>query len=194
MSRLFLSGGQSTGGSASVLPVNIQGQFPLGLTGLISLQSKGLSRVFCNTTIQKHQFFESLLSSQTLTSIHDITVTTLTSIHDHWKNHTLTRWNFVGKVISLLFNMLSRLVITFLPKSQFSCSIVSDSLRPHKSQHARPPCSSPTPTAYQTHVHPVGDAIQPSHPLLSPSPPASVFPSIKIFSSESVLHVRWPKC
>ena len=43
---------------------------------------------------------------------------TLTSIHDHWKNHVLTRWTFVDKVMSLLFNMLSRLVITFLPKSK----------------------------------------------------------------------------
>ena len=50
-------GGQSIGASASVLPRNIQSWFPLGLTGLISLQSKGLSRVFSNTTIQKHQFF-----------------------------------------------------------------------------------------------------------------------------------------
>ena len=59
MSQLFSSGGQSTGvsASASVLPINIQGWFPLGLTGLISLQSKQLSRVFSNTTVQKHQFF-----------------------------------------------------------------------------------------------------------------------------------------
>ena len=59
MSQLFASGGQSTGASASasVLPMNIQGWFPLGLTGLISLQFKGLSRVFSSTTIQKHQFF-----------------------------------------------------------------------------------------------------------------------------------------
>ena len=59
MSRLFASGGQSIGASASatVLPVNIQDWFPLGLTDLISLQSKGLSRVFSNTTVQKHQFF-----------------------------------------------------------------------------------------------------------------------------------------
>ena len=59
MSQLFLSGGQSIGGSssASVLPMNIQGWLPLGLTGLISLQSKGLSRVFSNTPVQKHQFF-----------------------------------------------------------------------------------------------------------------------------------------
>ena len=52
---------------------------------------------------------------------------------------------------------------------QFSCSVVSNSLRPHESQHARPPCPSPTPGV---HVHRVSDAIQPSHPLSSPSPPA----------------------
>ena len=59
MSRLFTSGGQSIGtsASASILPMNIQDWFPLGWTGWISLQSKGLSRVFSNTTVQKHQFF-----------------------------------------------------------------------------------------------------------------------------------------
>ena len=58
MSQLFTSGGQSneTSASASVLPMSIQGSFPLWLTGLISLQSKWLSRVFSNTTVQKHQF------------------------------------------------------------------------------------------------------------------------------------------
>ena len=59
MSQLFTSGGQSIGdsASASVLPMNIQDWFPLGMTSLISLQSKGLSRVFSNTTVQKHKFF-----------------------------------------------------------------------------------------------------------------------------------------
>ena len=59
MSQFFTSGGQSTGvsASASILPMNIQDWFPLGWTGWISLQSKGLSRVFSNTTVQKHQFF-----------------------------------------------------------------------------------------------------------------------------------------
>ena len=59
VSWLFTSGGQSIGASvsASVFPMNIQGWFPIGLTGLISLQSKGLSRVFSNTRVQKHQFF-----------------------------------------------------------------------------------------------------------------------------------------
>ena len=63
-SQLFTSGGQSIGvsASASVLPMNIQDWFPLGLTGLISLQFKGLSRVFSNTTVQKHQFFSTQLS------------------------------------------------------------------------------------------------------------------------------------
>ena len=64
MSHFFASGGQSIGvsASASVLPMNIQDWFPLGWTGWISLQSKGLSRVFSNTTVQKHHFFGAQLS------------------------------------------------------------------------------------------------------------------------------------
>ena len=64
MSQFFSSGGQSIGvaASASVFPMNIQGWFPLGWTGWISLQSKGLSRVFSNTTVQKHQFFDAQLA------------------------------------------------------------------------------------------------------------------------------------
>ena len=75
---LLPSGGQSVGASTSVLPMNIQGWFPLGWTGLISLQSKGLSRVFSSTTIQKHQFFSAQTSLWS----------SLTSIHDYWKNHS----------------------------------------------------------------------------------------------------------
>ena len=72
MSQFFASGGQSTGGSASasVLPVNTQDWSPLRWTGWISLQSKGLSRVFSNTTLQKHQFFSTQLSSQSNSHIH----------------------------------------------------------------------------------------------------------------------------
>ena len=72
MSQLFASGGQSIGVSvsASVLPVNTQDWSPLGWTGWISLQSKGLSRVFSNTTVQKHQFFGIQLSSQSNSHIH----------------------------------------------------------------------------------------------------------------------------
>ena len=77
VSQLFVSGGQNIGASASasVLPMNIQGWFPLRLTGFISLESKGLSRVFCSTTVWKHQFFgaqPSLWSNS----------------HDYWKNHS----------------------------------------------------------------------------------------------------------
>ena len=108
MSQFFTLGGQSIGvsASASVLPMNIQDWFPLGLTGLISLQSKGLSRVFSNTTVQKHQFFGTQPSLQS---------------HPYMaagKTIALTGWTFVGKVISLLFSMLSRLVIAFLPRSK----------------------------------------------------------------------------
>ena len=78
ISQLFASGGHCIGAStsASVLPMNIQGWFPLGLTGWISLLSKGLSRVFSSNTVLKNQFF----SAQLLHS------PTLTSIHDYWKN------------------------------------------------------------------------------------------------------------
>ena len=80
MSQLFTWGGQSTGVSAlaSFFPKNTQGWSPLEWTGWISLQTKGLSRVFSNTTVQKHQFFGVQLSSQSNTSI-----------HDHWKKHKL---------------------------------------------------------------------------------------------------------
>ena len=72
MSQFFTSGGQSIGVSAlaSVLPMNIQDWFPLGLTGLISLLSKGLSKIFSNTTIQKHQFFSSQPSLWSNSHIH----------------------------------------------------------------------------------------------------------------------------
>ena len=72
MRQLFESGGQSIGASASasVLPVNIQGWFHLGFTGLVSLPSKGLSRVFSNTTIWKHQFFITQLSLWSTFHIH----------------------------------------------------------------------------------------------------------------------------
>ena len=72
MSQLFTSGGQSIGVSAStwVLPMNTQDWSPLGWAGWISLQSKGLSRIFSNTTVQKHQFFGAQLSSQSNSHIH----------------------------------------------------------------------------------------------------------------------------
>ena len=111
MSQFFESGGQSIGvsASASVLPMNTQDSSPLGWTGCIFLQSKGLSRVFSNTTVQKHQFFSTQLSSQVQLSYPYMTTR---------KTIALTRQTLVGKVISLLLNMLCRLVITFLPRGK----------------------------------------------------------------------------
>ena len=103
--------------SASVLPMYIQDWFPLRWTGLISLQSKGLSRVFSNTIVQKHQLFGAQLSLYSKSHIH----TWL--LEKPGKTIALTRQSFVGKVVSLLFNKLSRLVITILPRSK--CLLIS---------------------------------------------------------------------
>ena len=79
---------------------------------------------------------------------------------------------------------------------QFSCSVLSNSLRPHELHHSRPPCSSPIPGAYSNSSPPNLMMVMPSnhlvccHPLLLQP---SIFPSIRIFSSESVLCIRWPK-
>ena len=108
MSQLFASSVQSIGAStsASVLPMNNQDWFPLGLTGLISLQSKGLSRVFSNTRAQKHQFFS---AQPSLWSNSHISLTQAIA---------LTRWTFAGKIMFLHFNMLSRSVTAFLPRAR----------------------------------------------------------------------------
>ena len=106
MNQFFTLGVQNTGVSAlaSFLPKNTQDWSPLEWTGWISLQSKGRSKVFSNTTVQKYQFFSAQLSLQSNSHIHT------------GKTIALTRRTFVGKVMSLLLNMLSRLVITFLPR------------------------------------------------------------------------------
>ena len=94
--------------SFSIRPSNeTQDWSPSEWTGWISLQSKGLSRVFSNTTVQKHQFFSAQLSSPFNSHPYMTTGKTI----------ALTRQIFVGKVMSLLLNMLSRLDITFLPRS-----------------------------------------------------------------------------
>ena len=110
MSWLFTSGGQSIGASASasILPMNIQGWFPLRLTGLISLLSRDSQEFSPAPQFESnHSFALSLLHGPTLTFI-----------HDYWKNHNFDYMDFVGKVMSLLFNTLSRCVITFLPRSK----------------------------------------------------------------------------
>ena len=115
MNQLFAWGGQSIGvsASASLLPMNTQDWSPLERTGWISLQSKGFSRVFSNTTVQKHQFFSAQLSSQSNSHIHTWLLETI----------ALTRRTFVDKVMSLLLNKLSSLVITFFPGSK--CLLIS---------------------------------------------------------------------
>ena len=110
-SQFFASHGRSIGVSAltSVFPVNIQDWFPLGWTDWISLLSKGLSRVFSNTTVQKASVLQ--CSACFIVQLSHPYMTT-------GKTIALTRWTFLGKVMSLLFNMLSRLLIAFLPRSK----------------------------------------------------------------------------
>ena len=110
MSQFFTLGGQSIGvsASASVLPMNIQDWFPIGLTGLISLRSKGLKSL-----LQHHSSKASILRCSAFFIVqlsHRYMIT--------GKTIALTRWTSVGKIMSLLFNMLSRLVIAFLPRSK----------------------------------------------------------------------------
>ena len=113
MSWFFASGGQSIGASASVLPMNIEDWFPLGLTGLISLQSKGVKSLLQHqgskaSILQCSAFFIVQLSHPYMTT---------------GKTIALTRWTFVSKVIALPFNMLSRLVIAFCPRKK--CLLIS---------------------------------------------------------------------
>ena len=181
MSQFFASGGLSIGvsGSALVLPMNIQDWFPLGRTGWISLQSKRLSRVFSNTTVQAHQILQ--CSALFILQLSHPYMTTEKTI-------VLTRRTFVGKVMSLLFNMLSSLATTFLSTSKHlliswlqsppavifrsvaqSCPTLCDPMNrsmPGLRVHHQ------LPEFTETHVHRVSDAIQPSHPLSSPTPPA----------------------
>ena len=109
MSELFTSDGQNIGVSAStsVLPMNTQDWCPLGWTGWIPLQSKGLSRVFSNTIVWKQQFFGTQPSLWSNSHIR----TWLLEKPQLWLVEPLL-------VMSLLFNMLSKLVITFLPRSK----------------------------------------------------------------------------
>ena len=113
VSQLFTWGGTKYWSfSFSIsLPKNTQDWSPLAWTGWISLQSKELSRVFSNTTVRKHQFFGTQLSSQSNSHIHTCGKTTVKTI-------ALTRRTFVDKAMSLLFKMLSRFVIPLLPRSK----------------------------------------------------------------------------
>ena len=110
MSQFFTSGGQSIGvsASASVFPMNIQDWFPSGLTGWISLQSKGLS------SLLQHHSSKASIPQRSAFFIVQLSYPYMTT----GKTVALTRWNLVGKVMPLLFNMVSRLVIAFLPRSK----------------------------------------------------------------------------
>ena len=105
VSHLFTSGGQSIGASASVLSMNIQAWFSLELTGWISLQYKGLSRVFSNATVQKHQFFGAQPSLWSNSHIHTHGLALI------WSNH----------LISSLYFHRSKLIMSVLLTSQGCC-------------------------------------------------------------------------
>ena len=131
----------------SVLPMNIQDWFPLGMTALISLQAKGLSRVFSNTTDQKH--------------------------------------HFCGTQLSVV-----QLSHPYINSVQFSCSVMSNSLRPHGLQHTRPPCPSPTPRVYSNTCqlsqwcHPTSlSSVIPFSPCLQSFPSSGSFQLSQLFAS-----------
>ena len=109
MSQIFTWGGQSTGVSASVLPMNIQDWFPLGLTGLDLLAVQGTLK----SLLQHHSSKASILQRSAFFIVQPSYPYMTTG-----KTIALTRWTFVGNIMSLLFTMLSRLVITFLPRSK----------------------------------------------------------------------------
>ena len=134
MSQFFPSAGQTIGvsASASVLPVNVQDWFSLGWSDLISLLSKGLLK----SLLQHHSSKASILrcSAFFIVQLSHPYMTT-------GKTIALTRWTFVGKVMSLFFNTLSRLVITFLPRRKClnfmaAISICNDYGAPRKVHHS----------------------------------------------------------
>ena len=122
MSLLFSSGGQNIGASESLLPVNIQGRFPLGLSVMISLLSKGLPRVFTNTTVWKHQSFSFKCSlwSRSHTHIWLLEKTkqnkTKQKNNNNKKHIALPMQTFDSKTMSLLTNMLSRFAMASFPR------------------------------------------------------------------------------
>ena len=136
MSWLFESGGQIIGVSASVLQNS----------GLISVKIDWFDLLAIQGTLNS---FLQHLSSKASILRHSVFFTIQLS-HPYVTTGKTIALTFVSKVMSLLFNMLSTFVIAFLIKSsvQFSRSVVSNSLRPHEPQHAKPPCPSPTPGVY----------------------------------------------
>ena len=118
MSQFFASGGQNIGVSvsASDLPMNIQDWSPLGWTGWISLQSKGLSRVFSNIQGTLKSLLQHHSSKASILQLSAFFIVQLS--HPFMTTGKTIALNFVSRVMSLLFNMLSRFVIAFLPRSK----------------------------------------------------------------------------
>ena len=139
MSQLFTSGGQSIG--ASVPSREYSGLISLRMDWFDLLAVQGTLKSLLQhhsskaSVLQHSAFFIVQLSQPYMTT---------------GKTITFTKWTLLEKLMPLLFNMMSRFVTVFLIRSsvQFSHSVVSDSLRPHESQHACPPCPSPTPGVY----------------------------------------------
>ena len=118
MSQFFISGSKNTGASASVsvLPMNIQDWFPLELTGLISLQSKALSSIFSNTTVQKHKFFGTQLSLWYNSYIH----TWLLRVGHEWATFTSHPYLTIGKTMTLILKLQVKILIYLL---KYNCNI-----------------------------------------------------------------------
>ena len=143
--------------SFSISPCSdYQGWFPLGLTGLISLNSKGLSRVFSKTEVQKHQFFRA----------------------QHSVNCDAIYMKVYGKSYEIYFLKISFQFSSITQSCPALCKPMGCSTPGFPVHHQLPELT-------QTHVHWVGDAIQPSHPLLSPLLLSSIFRSIRVFSKVS---------
>ena len=157
MSQLFSWGGRSIGvsASASVLPMNTQDWFPLEWTGWITLKSKGLSRVFSNTTVQKHQFFGAQPSSQSNSHIH--------------------AWPLEKPSDQIIRSVVSDSATPWITARQASLSITNS-----RSSLRLMSIKSVMPSSHLILCRPIL--------LLPPTPP-----SIRVFSNESTLHMRWPK-
>ena len=145
----------------SLEPMNIQGWFPLGLSGLISLLSKGLSRVFSSTTIWNHQFF----------GIQPSFWSTLISIHDYWKNHS---FDYMDLSSNQSLSRVRLFETAWIAAGQASLSITNSQSSPKLLS-----IESVMPSSHLILCRPL---------LLLPLIP----PSIRAFSSESTLHMRWP--
>ena len=172
MSQLFTSGGQSIGASASapVLPMNTQGWFPLGLTGLISLPSKELPRIF-SSTIRKYQFFSAQPSYRP----------TLTFVYNYWKNHSfdyvdLCRQNDVSAFKSVVIAFLRRSKHLLISWLQSSSAVI---LEARKSKFVTASTFSPSIC----------------HEVMGPDAMILVFSMLSmkpVFSLSSFTPIKWP--